>query len=184
VNVESKEQSKQWMQTHSPKKSKRFKQTLSARKLMAVVFWDRKGMLIVEFMKQRTIITSRVYCNTLNDLRRAIQSKRNGMLTFGVLHFHENKRLHASTIVRNRALLEHFNWELFDHPPCSTYLAPSDCHLFTYLKNWLRSQRFNNKEELMEGIKTCLSSQVSDFFDTDIQKRIPRYDKYRCIFFS
>jgi hypothetical protein len=42
-------------------------------------------------------------------------------------------------------LLEHFNGELFLHPPYSTDLAPSDYHLVTYLKNWLRSQLFNNK---------------------------------------
>jgi hypothetical protein len=29
VNAETKEQSKQWMQTHSPNKQKKFKQTLS-----------------------------------------------------------------------------------------------------------------------------------------------------------
>jgi hypothetical protein len=37
VNVETKEKSKQWMLTHSPNKSKFFKRTLSARKLMATV---------------------------------------------------------------------------------------------------------------------------------------------------
>jgi hypothetical protein len=72
-------------------------------------------------------------------------------------------------------MLEHLYWELFDHPPYSPDLAPSDYHLFTYLKNWLRSQRFNNYEELMEGVKTWLSSQAADFFDTGIQKLIPRY---------
>jgi hypothetical protein len=41
VNVETKEQSKQWMRTHSPNKPKKFKK-MSARKLMASVFWDRK----------------------------------------------------------------------------------------------------------------------------------------------
>jgi hypothetical protein len=30
----------------------------------------------------------------------------------------------------------------------------------------------------MEGVKTQLSSQAADFFDTGIQKLIPRYDKY------
>jgi hypothetical protein len=29
----------------------------------------------------------------------------------------------------------------------------------------------------MEGVKTWLSSQAADFFDTDIQKLIPQYDK-------
>jgi hypothetical protein len=36
---------------------------------------------------------------------------------------------------------------------------------------------FNNNEELMEGVKTWLSSMAADFFDTGIQKLIPRYDK-------
>jgi hypothetical protein len=57
--VETKEQ---WMHTHSPNKLKKFKQTLSARKLMAAVFWDRKGVLMVEFMQQETTVTSEVYC--------------------------------------------------------------------------------------------------------------------------
>jgi hypothetical protein len=38
---------------------------------------------------------------------------------------------------------------------------------------------FNNNEELMEDVKTWLSSMAADFFDTDIQKLIPRYD--RCL---
>jgi CRISPR/Cas system CMR-associated protein Cmr1 (group 7 of RAMP superfamily) len=51
MNVETKEQSKQWMHTYSPNTPKKLKQTLSARKLMATVFWDRKGVLMVEFMQ-------------------------------------------------------------------------------------------------------------------------------------
>jgi hypothetical protein len=57
---------------------------------------------------------------------------------------------------------------LFDHLPYSPDLAPNDCHLFIYLKNWLRSQRFDNNEELMDGAKTWLSSQAEEFFDTGI----------------
>jgi hypothetical protein len=59
-----------------------------------------------------------------------------------------------------RALLEHFNLELFDHHPHSPDLSPSDYHLFTYLNNWLGSQNFNNNKELMEGVKRWLSSQA------------------------
>jgi hypothetical protein len=49
----------------------------------------------------------------------------------------------------------------------------TDCHLFTCLKNWLGSQRFNNNEKFMEGVKTWLGLQVADFFDTGLQKCIP-----------
>jgi histone-lysine N-methyltransferase SETMAR len=48
--------------------------------------------------------------------------------------------------------MDNLNRELSDHPPYSSDIAPSDCHLFTYLKNWLRSQRFNNNE-MVEGVK-------------------------------
>jgi hypothetical protein len=70
-------------------------------------------------------------------------------------------------------LLEHFNWELFDHPPYSPDLTPSNYHLFTYAKKWLRSQRFNNNEKLMEGVKTWPSLHAADFIDTGIQKLFP-----------
>jgi hypothetical protein len=66
---------------------------------------------------------------------------------------------------------------LFDNPPYSPDLAPSDCHLFTYLKIWLGLQHFNNNKELMEGVKMWLSSQAADFFDTGVQKLILQYDK-------
>jgi hypothetical protein len=75
-----------------------------------------------------------------------------------------------------RTLLKHFKWELFDHPLYSPDNAPSEYHLFIYLKNWLGSQHFSNNEELMEGVKTWLSSQGADFFGTGIQKLIPRYN--------
>jgi hypothetical protein len=47
VNTESNEQSKQWMHAHLPSKQKKFKQMLCARKLMTIVSWDRKGVLMV-----------------------------------------------------------------------------------------------------------------------------------------
>jgi hypothetical protein len=50
--------------THPPYKLKKFKQ-MSARKLMAAVFWGRKGVLIVEFIQQGTTITSEVYYEML-----------------------------------------------------------------------------------------------------------------------
>jgi hypothetical protein len=123
------------MHTHSPNKLKKFEQTLCARKLLAAVFQDRKGVLMVEFMQQRTTVTSEVYCKTLKKLCRAIQNKRCGMLTSGVVLLHHNVLLHTSTAGCTQTLLERFNFELFDYPPYIPDLAPSDYHLFTYLKH-------------------------------------------------
>jgi hypothetical protein len=62
-------------------------------------------------------------------LRRDIQKKMRGMMTSGVVLLHDNARPH--TAVRTRALLEHFNRELLDHPPYNRDLAPRDHQLFT-----------------------------------------------------
>jgi hypothetical protein len=72
---------------------------------------------MVEFMHQGTTITSEVYCEILIKSFTSIRNKRRGMLTSGVMLLHDNFRSH--TAARTRVLLEHFNWELFDHPPYS-----------------------------------------------------------------
>jgi hypothetical protein len=76
VNVETKEQSKQWMHAHPPNKPKKIKQRLSARKLIAAVFWDMKGVLMVEFIQQGTTIMSEVYYKTLKKMSRASHSEQ------------------------------------------------------------------------------------------------------------
>ncbi|GFR18102.1 HTH_48 domain-containing protein [Trichonephila clavata] len=52
VTPESKQQSMEWRHSSSPKRVK-FKQTISARKIMCTVFWDRKGVLLVEFLPRK-----------------------------------------------------------------------------------------------------------------------------------
>jgi hypothetical protein len=53
--------------TFIKKAEKSLNKRLPARKLMATVFWERKGLLMVEFMQQGTTITPEVYCRTLKN---------------------------------------------------------------------------------------------------------------------
>jgi hypothetical protein len=85
---------------------------LSAGKLLATVFWGRKGVLMVELMQHSNV---RSVLQNTKKLLSSIQNKRHGMLTFGKVLLHDNACLHAAACTR--ALLEHFSWELFDHPP-------------------------------------------------------------------
>jgi len=144
MHSETKEQSKQWMHMHSPNNPKKFKQTLSNKKMMATVFWYCKGILLTEFMAPGTTITSEVYCEMLNKLRRSIQNKRHGMLTKGVVLLHDNTWPHTAACTN--ALIKLFNWETFEHPPYSPDLVPSDYHLFTKMKVWLATQCFHTKK--------------------------------------
>ena len=111
VTCETKKQSMEWGHTSSPKRPRKCLQTLSARKIMATVFWDREGVLLVDFLVRGSTINSERYCETLKKLRRAIQNKSRGKLSSKVLFFHDNARPH--TAIRTRELLDHFGWEVF-----------------------------------------------------------------------
>ncbi|GBM62059.1 Mariner Mos1 transposase [Araneus ventricosus] len=116
-----------WGHTGSPTWLRKARQTLSARKLMVTVFWDAQGILLIEFMTRGTTINSQVYCRTLKKLKRAIPNKRRGLLSSGVVLLHDNVRPH--TAVGAGAVLRKLKWDVFQHPPYSSDLAPSDFHL-------------------------------------------------------
>ena len=65
----------EWGHTSSPKRPRICLQTLSARKIMATVFWDREGVVLVDFLERGSTINSERCCETLEKLRRAIQNK-------------------------------------------------------------------------------------------------------------
>ena len=48
---------------------------------MATVFWDEKGLLLLEFMPQKTTITGQTYANKITALQEAIKEKRRGKLS-------------------------------------------------------------------------------------------------------
>jgi len=171
---ESKQQFMEWRHTSSPTKMK-FKQTTSTRKIMCTVFWDRKGVLLVDFLPQGSTINAGVYCNTLKKLHRAIQNKRRGMLSRCVVMIHDNARPHTAAATQN--LITTFGWEQFDHPPYSPDLVPSDFHLFLYLKSFLAGRWFHDNNEVKEAVTMCFTSQATSFYDEGIQKLVQRYDK-------
>ena len=141
---------------------------------MATVFWDRKGILLTEFMAPGTTIMSEVYCETLNKLRRLIQNKWCGMLTKGVILLHDNVRPH--TTARTNALIKLFNWEISYHPPYSPDLAPSNYPFFTKMKVWMATQRFHTNEGLLDGVNYWLHNLAAPFFDEGLHKLVSQYD--------
>jgi len=55
TNTESKRHSMQWRHSSSLK-AKTFKQASSVRKIMATIFWDRKGILLIDFLEHELTI--------------------------------------------------------------------------------------------------------------------------------
>ena len=69
---------------------------------------------------------------------------------------------------------------MFNHqPPYSSNLAPSDFLLFLHLKRFLSGQRqsLQNDRQAEMSVTQWFQSQAAEFYDTGIQKLVPRYDK-------
>lgn len=171
---ETKRMSMQWKHTNSPGIVKA-KQTLTRKKLMATVFWDSKGFLLVEFMKPGTTINGERYRQTLTNLRRAIQNKRRGKLTQGIELLHDNARPHSARETCN--LIAQFGWNALPHPAYSPDLAPSDFHLFPKLKKDIAGSRFETDEELKNFVLTWLENLAASDYEEGIYKLISRLDK-------
>jgi len=172
---ETKQQSREWRHSSSPKPRK-FKTTRSAGKVMPTVFWDRKGVLLVNFMAHGTTINADRYCETLKKLRRAIQNQRRGMLTKGVCLLHDNACPHIArqTVV----LLDQFGWDIVTHPPYSPDLAPCDYHLFPKLREHFAGRGLSDDDEVKVAVQRFLNDMPASGYDMGIQKLPLRLQKY------
>ena len=115
------------------------------------IFFNIQGSFFVEFLEHRGIITSNVYCETLQSLRKSIKSKRLELLTESVVLLHDNACPHASRVTHVKRAK--FKWEQLDYPSYSLNMSPCDFHVFGPLINHLKSQSFKSDDELKEAEK-------------------------------
>lgn len=80
---ETKRANLEWKHPGSQRLEK-FKMVKCAGKVMATVFWDRRGVLLPDFVEKATIVNASSYYATLEQLRTAIK-KRLVLLTTGVM---------------------------------------------------------------------------------------------------
>ena len=92
--LENKAQSRQWVGPGSPR-PKKFKTQPSAGKVMATVFWDAQGVIILDFLAKKSTITGAYYANLHDQLRTVICEKRRGKLSKGILLQQDNARVHT-----------------------------------------------------------------------------------------
>ena len=164
---ETKQQSMQWRHSGSPK-PKKFKTQRSAGKVMATVFWDKDGILMIDYLQRGNTINSDYYCDLLYRLKDAIKEKRRGKLRNGVLFLQDNAPAHKAH--QTMDVLQQLGFQCLDHPPYSPDLAPSDYFLFPNLKKSLKGRRFLTDAEVIAAAEGFLYDQASDFFLDGLQK--------------
>jgi hypothetical protein len=103
----TKQMSQERRHPESPR-PKKARSSATAGKDMLTVFVDIHGPLLLEWMPVGGTINAQRYCDTLQNLRRAIKHKRHGKLTRGVLMLHDNARPHAAHATRDT--LRRFAW--------------------------------------------------------------------------
>jgi len=171
---ESKRQSMEWRHVNSPSK-KKFKTLPSAGKVMCTVFWDRKGVILLDFLEPGQTINSDRYIATLTKLKARISRVRPEKKKTTFLLQHDNARPHTS--LKTVEHIANLGWTVLPHPPYSPDLAPSDFHLFGPMKDGLRGQHFPSNDAVVRAVKQWATSAGADFYECGMQALVHRWRK-------
>jgi len=171
---ETKQQSKQWKHITSPTPVK-FRKIASAGKVMASVFWDSEGVLMIGYLERGKTVTGVYYAKLIRKLWSAIKEKRCGKLSHGVLLHQDNASAYTSAVAM--AAIRECGIELLSQPPYSPDLAPSDYHVFRSLKDFLCEQSFGCDEEVIHTINDRFELQDKQFFMDGVNSLAHRWEK-------
>jgi len=142
---ETKQQSKQRI---SPGESapKKAKTVPSAGKIMATIFRDTNGVILVDFLEKGRTITGQYYSEFLDHFDKKLKETRPNLA---------KKRCCFTTITH-----QHIHPELSppnclnrvmncSPPPYSPDLVPCDIFLFPNMKKWLTGKKFSSNEKVI-----------------------------------
>ncbi len=117
----------------------------SAGKVLTTIFWGHKGVLLLEYCRKGSTVTSASYSDTFIRLQKAIKSKWPDLLNRKVILLHENATPHSAKLTQS--LLNQLKWDVFHHPAYLPDLAPSDYHFIPSLKCDLGVRHFAMEED-------------------------------------
>ena len=121
----------EWRHSGSPR-PKIFRVQKSAGKVLASIFWDQDGILLIDYLPKGQTINVEYYLSLLVQLKEILKEKPRGNVTKGILFLHDNASVHRALATQKK--LAYLGFQCLDHRPYSLDLAPSDYHLFSGLK--------------------------------------------------
>jgi len=92
-DLETKQQSVEWWHSGSPC-PKKFRVQKSAGKVLALIFWDQDGILLIDYLPKSQTINMEYYSSLLMQLKDILKEKRCGKVTKGILFLHDNALAH------------------------------------------------------------------------------------------
>ena len=127
---ETKQQSTEWRYCGSPR-PKNFRVQKSAGKVLASIFWDQDGILLIDYLPKSQTINAECYFSLLVQLKDTLKDKRRGKVTRGALFLYDNTLAHRALATQKK--LAYMGFQCLDHSPYSPDITPSDYYLFSGL---------------------------------------------------
>ena len=121
----------EWQQSGSPR-PKKFQVQKCAGKVLALIFWDQDGILLIDYLPKGQTINVEYYLFLLVQLKDILKEKRHGKVTKGFLFLHDNALAHQALATPKK--LAYLGFQCLDPQPYSPDLTPLDYHLFPGLK--------------------------------------------------
>jgi histone-lysine N-methyltransferase SETMAR len=171
---ETKQASMQWKHVNSPP-PKKFRVQKSAGKIMATVFWDTEGIIMVDYLEKGKTVSGEYYAMLLRQLHDRLKEIRRGKLTRGVLLLQDNAPVHNSNV--SKVAVADCGYELLPHPPYSPDLAPCDYFLFPMLKSVLKGKVFRTDVDMISAVNAYFEAHSSDFYLKGLEKLEHRWTK-------
>ena len=137
------------------------------------IFWNRDGVLLTDYLTQGNTINDLYYESLIERLRSSIMEKRRGKVTREVLLLHDNAPVHKSNVVQ--AAIRQAGFAELNHSAYSPDIAPTDYHMFSHLKKFLRGKSFGSDDEVIATVESYLSDLDSEFFSTGIESLHDRW---------
>jgi len=119
---------------------KKFRVQKSTGKVLASIFWDQNGTLLIDYLSKGQTINAEYYSSLLVQFKDILKEKRRGKVIKKVLFSHEYAPAHRELASQKK--LAYLGFQFLYHPPYSPNLAPSNYHLFPGLKKQLKGHHF------------------------------------------
>jgi len=146
----------------------------SAGKVLASIFWDEDGILLINYLPKGQTINAEYYSSLLVQLKDILKEKCHGKVTKGVLFLHDNYPAHQAPATQKKLAYLDFN-VLITHPILQNW--PRRTTTCSGLKKQLKGRHFSSDTEVTDAVETWLDGQPSELFLSDLQKLEQRAKK-------
>ena len=140
--------------------------SMTKQKFLACVFWDAKGLLLMEILPQGQPLNSEIYCTLLDKLSDALLSKRRRSCS-DRFFLQDNARPHTAQASMNK--LRQLGFQILPHPPYSPDISPSDFYLFHPMKDSIRTKEYTCQEEIVNDLNQWFAAKPNSFFSKAFQ---------------